>query len=374
MVIGFLKTMKILEICEFSKGICGVFQRVLAESIELKKKGHEVIIFSSDVEKGTGNRAPKEEVVSGILIKRFPARKSVISEHVTFFDFEKELLDLHPDRIITHTIHPHSFKALRIAQKKAIPCYLVTHAPFAIKRNPLLQFITKWYYQTNVRANLQKFTKVIAITDWELPYLSELGLPKEKIEYIPNGVPDVFFEKSKTSEKKNTILFLGRVAPIKGLEILFKAIDDAAFENISVFIVGPIEKGYESIRTLAPKNVSFVGPVHDLLEKKKIIESAEIFVLPSLREAMPQSLIEAMALGKIVVASETLGAKEIVTSGKDGFLFPIGDVENLRKILKEALHMNKNEKEHLSQNAQKKVEQFAWKNLIKKWEKVLKSQ
>ena len=60
--------MKILEICPFSAGICGVWARVKQEAQEFKKLKHEVVIFSSNIEKGTNKRVIPEDNFNGIKV------------------------------------------------------------------------------------------------------------------------------------------------------------------------------------------------------------------------------------------------------------------------------------------------------------------
>ena len=66
--------MKILEVCPFSAGICGVWTRAIEESRRLVENGHEVRIFSSSFIKGTNALAPEQETLGKIKIKRFAAK------------------------------------------------------------------------------------------------------------------------------------------------------------------------------------------------------------------------------------------------------------------------------------------------------------
>ena len=70
-----MKKLKILELAHFSAGTCGVWSRVKQESQELIKKGYEIQVFSSNIEKGTNKVVCSEEVIENLKIKRFPAKK-----------------------------------------------------------------------------------------------------------------------------------------------------------------------------------------------------------------------------------------------------------------------------------------------------------
>lgn len=372
--------MKILEICPFSAGICGVWTRVKQESIELTKKGHEVCVFSSNIEKGTNKPTPSYEKVENVEIKRFKGKKSFLSENVVYWFEKKHVLGLkskvikelekfNPDIIITHLLHPHSANINRLVKKlksknKKIKIFLVPHAPFNIKRSLMLEIVTKiWRKISTLKFN--NFDKIIAITKWENPCLSKLGIPKNKIEYIPNGIPEEFFSQKKSKEQ-NKILFLGRMAPVKYLELLVSVAKE--FPEINFSIVGVAEPEYlKKINNLKPKNVKIYSPIYNLKEKIKLIDEHRIFVLPSKREAMPQSLIEAMARGKIVISSNTDGGKEIINNNKNGFLFKIGDKEDLKNKIINVFGMKSNEISKIQKNARNSVKKYNWNNLIKSY-------
>src|SRR3989344_2822154 len=103
--------MKILELTNFSAGICGVWARVRDESLRLSKK-HEVKVFSSNFVKGNGNvRAISDEKIGKVEIKRFDARK-LGGESYMKWDFQnvrKEILKFKPEIIIAHSYrHKHT--------------------------------------------------------------------------------------------------------------------------------------------------------------------------------------------------------------------------------------------------------------------------
>ena len=225
------------------------------------------------------------------------------------------------------------------------------------------------------KPSLKRFNRIIAITKWERPYLQELDVGNDKIEYIPNGVPEEFFSAKKGKEE-NKILFLGRISPIKDIETLIKAFYLIRDKEIKLEIVGPGEKEYlvklkELVNKLNIKSrVIFSPAIYDIKSKIAKIDSSKIFVLPSKREAMPQALIEVMAREKIVVASANLGARDIIKDRKNGFLFEIGN-ENALASLIDKLLGEKNEK--VKKEARKSVEQFSWDKIISKIERVIGS-
>lgn len=374
--------MKIAEICLYSAGICGVWSRVFEEAKRLKKAGHVVQVFTTNKIKGANNAlASPKEIKEGILIKRFPA-KHLGGESFMFWDFKKETLKFKPDVIIVHSYrHLHTIKALDIGKECNAKVFLVTHAPFS-SGNATRTFIEDWIvkgYDIFIGPRtLKMFDKVIAITKWEIPFLIGLGLDRSKIAYIPNGIPENFFTRKSNEEEENKILFLGRISPVKSIETLLKAgyILKRKKIEFSVEIVGPAERDYlTKLNHLVKRfgledEVKFSPAIYNIGEKIEKIDSAEIFVLPSLREGMPQSLIEAMAREKIVIASDNMGAKDLIEGGKNGYLFHIGNAEMLAKCLERVLAKPAMYKK-MRQAAKKSVEHFRWGEIMKRWDKVL---
>ena len=391
--------MKILELTNYSAGICGVWQRAKQESIELSKKGYEVKIFSSNLEKGTNKIIKLKDNLGNIAIKRFishvPGKKNLFflpgGESFMFFNFIKEALKYKPDIIIAHVYrHPHTVSAIKISKKlkklgRDCKIFLVTHAPF-IEGDVTRSFfghISRWFYDVFFgKRLLNKYSKIFTITKWENSYLKKLGVKDEKIVYVPNGIPEELF-KIKLKQPKNKIkqiLFLGRIAPIKDLETLMKSIKIISEKNEKVILnlVGPEEEEYalkikKLISDLNLKNVNFLGPIYDLKEKIDLIDKSDLFVLPSKREGMPQSLIEAMAREKIVISSTNDGGKELVKDKETGYLFEVGNEQQLADKISEALE-NSEQNKNIRKNARKFVKQFNWKKLVEKIEKVLQKE
>lgn len=380
--------LRILEVTTYTLGVCGVATRVLAEAELLARQGHEVRIFSTNHVKGSPQAtAPAIEQRGIVKIQRFPAMK-IAGESYTVWNpwkiginpLEKEIIKYKPDVIISHAYrHTHTLIAYRAAKKIGAKSILVTHAPFG--DNPLRSPLARWYiphFDTHQgKKSLKEYDKIIAITQWELPYLQKLGVSQDKITYLPNGIPERFFTQKPLKENPHKILFFGRIAPVKDIETLIRAFALLKNKTATLELAGPAETPYLArlqslIHSLKLESlVSFTPAIYDINKKIKKIDSAHIFVLPSKREGMPQSLIEAMTRKKIVIASDTLGAKDILINKRNGFLFHIGDAQALASAIDTALALSPPQKRSLQNAAYASVKQFAWNKLIKKLEKLL---
>lgn len=356
--------MKIIYTTEYSgKNICGVWSRVKEEAEYMHSRGHDITIISTDINKESiSNPLDYFENIGGITYIRLnPIIR--ISENTSIWPFnklKKLIKKIQPDIIICNTYrHPETNVALKVAKKLGIPCCLTTHAPFLDKRVRSTKLNAMAWLYDRLFCRLNEFSRVFAISKWEIPYLYKLGLSVNKLDYLPNALPEelaspdeLFINVNNCSQKcidncmkkctneydnRKKILFLGRVVPIKDLPTLIKAI--AIAKDCTLTIAGPFDKEYRDflVKGMILEGVSdricFVGSIDTLKAKIDIINEHDIFILPSKREGLPKSLIEAMALGKICISSRNQGANEIIRNGENGFLFDIGDSQQLAHLI-----------------------------------------
>lgn len=172
---------------------------------------------------------------------------------------------------------------------------------------------------------------------------------------------DIFLEEKGTLWQ-DFILFVGALSLVKNIRILIEAFSkiEKEFPNFKLTIIGegPERKNLESkVKSLNLGNkVEFKGRL-SLEETKNIMKKCYCFVLPSLSEGLGRVLMEAEALGKPVIGSRVGGIPDLVKNGQNGFLFEVGDlddlVEKLRILLKYpdlAIKMGKQGREFIRSN------------------------
>lgn len=170
----------------------------------------------------------------------------------------------------------------------------------------------------------------------------------KNIIVIPNGADVEKFESLKVKkEKKFTLIFVGRLTRIKGLIYLLRAIEIVSKrrQNILLKTLGTGEqesylKRYVEEKKLG-KWVKFLGEVKgkSLIKEYK---SSHLFVLPSLAEGQPITLLEAWA-AKIPVVVTKVGSLPYFVTSQNGYLVPAGDSHKLAEIILKAM-----EKDNLS--------------------------
>ena len=186
---------------------------------------------------------------------------------------------------------------------------------------------------------------------------------------IPNGIDVDHFARHSTpwpqyQDGKTNILFVGRLEKRKGLKYLLEAYGRLKWEqpNIRLLVVGPGTPDRDSFRILGARgleDVVFAGKV-SAEDLARYYASADIFCSPATgAESFGIVLVEAMAAGRPIVASDIEGYNGIVSHGQEGLLFPRKDPEALTKALS-LLVENPQLARRLGANGRQTVEKYRW--------------
>jgi glycosyltransferase involved in cell wall biosynthesis len=204
------------------------------------------------------------------------------------------------------------------------------------------------------------------------------AIPQDKVSTIPNGVDTELFAPLGGSDPVDLwphvaagyCLYVGTLRPRKGVDLLLHALVGVDIPCV-VAGDGPSRKQLE--RTAGElglsERVSFLGSVPHS-ELPGLYRKAAIFVLPSRADAMPLTLLEAMACGVPPVASSVYGIPKVVLHGGNGLLVPPGDLGALRAALAQ-LAADGTLREQLGRNARATVvEKFDWMGHVRQVVKV----
>lgn len=216
---------------------------------------------------------------------------------------------------------------------------------------------------------------------WEAFFKSILN-PKEsrKLVVIPNWI-DISKYKFNLLDTNNeiNIVSMGWMDKEKGVQDLYEALINLDINDeiiINVYYLGDgtlrqslIEK-CEKIDEKFKIKFFFPGWVYGK-EKLDYLFKADIFVLASYFEGMPNSLIEAMASGKSCISSDVGAVPDLIINNVNGFLFTPGDINQLRKKL-EILITNKSLRQEFGENAYKTIlENHTLENVVTKFKEIL---
>jgi len=349
-----MRKIKILQLCT----VDFVVKNLLVPLIDrLSIEGFEVRIVCSDGKRVRELRKEGYKIKTIKIIRRISVMSNFISLIEIYRFIKKEKFD------IVHVHTPIACVLGRIAAKIAgVPLIIYTAHGFYFhdgmakwKRKILISF-------EKIMGNF--FTDLIFTQSKEdkKTAVNEGIIAKNKIYYIGNGVDINEFNINNTGinwlakrkefdidSKTKIICFIGRVVREKGIIDLIYAFKNVLNElpNTILLIIGDNSANERDLKTKnevislidefdIKEKVVFTGYRNDIRDLLAIVD---VFVLPSYREGMPRSVIEAMAMGKAVVATNIRGCREEVINGKTGYLVPIKNPKRLSeailKILKD---------------------------------------
>jgi len=170
--------------------------------------------------------------------------------------------------------------------------------------------------------------------------LTMLGIPKNKIVYFPNSVDTKIFHPGQ-KKTNNTILYVGRITPAKGLHILLKSLSYIE-KPVHLAIIGPTDwshkYSHDILKLIEDENqkgkhrITYLGLV-DQAKLIKCYQKASVFVLPSLFEPFGVVILEALSCETPVVSTYAGGIPEIVKNGENGILVPVNNPLKLAEAI-----------------------------------------
>jgi glycosyltransferase involved in cell wall biosynthesis len=250
----------------------------------------------------------------------------------------------HLQLVSADLIHTHGYKA-------DIYGYLAARG----ERKPAVATCHNWLggtaslgvYNWLDRKVLRNFSAVVAVSDGVANSLRSSGVPSQRIRTIANGVDVTAFAaanpgsfRATQSSDRQVIGMVARLDLQKGFECLLRAVSALRelVPRIHLILVGegPDRAIIESrVRELGlQSNVTLAGHRTDM---PAVYAAMEIFVLPSLNEGLPMTLLEAMASSKPVVATRVGAVPEVVRDGETGLLVEPQDIQGLVAALSRLL-------------------------------------
>ncbi len=262
---------------------------------------------------------------------------------------------------LQHVWDPYIHVMAQIARFKGIPYLISTRGmlePFIMSHNPWKKKFGMSLYQ---RRDLKKSVAIHATSVKEKENLLKLGFTNP-IVFIPNGI-DISRIKPKTKKFNNkfkNILFLSRVHPQKGIDLLIDAVKQLNSSNLKVTIAGDSHNDYVAVLKEKCRQygiselIDFSGGVYGD-QKWALFQSADIFILPSYSESFGIVVAEALATGIPVITTTGTPWEELQTA-HCGWWIDLS-VENLVVALTSAINTPSEELKNMGMNGRKLVEE-----------------
>jgi glycosyltransferase involved in cell wall biosynthesis len=205
-----------------------------------------------------------------------------------------------------------------------------------------------------ILARAMRMARAVVAIDPATAATIEQRFPQVRTLRVPNGIDLTQLPPGGNPSALRTVLFLGWVIPTKGITELVQAWSESKMEGWRCVIAGPgSEKYREELRQhFQPEHlVFFPEQSHD--DAMRLMAASDVFVLPSHTEGFPNVIIEAMAMGKPIIATG-VGAIPEMLSGECGVVVPPNNVESLGKALRQVCS-NESLRETIGTRAQLKA-------------------
>lgn len=228
-----------------------------------------------------------------------------------------------------------------VAVSSGIPCVYTIHGirlkELGMERRALGPF--RYFLRTRlIKKHHEKATNIIAINQYTREQID--GLHRAKVWTIRNAVSAEFFTANWSQEKQpGRLLQVGGVRVRKDIPTLLSAVELLHRRGLPVAldVVGPNDESAPDVeQMIESRGLRDVVRIRGLVDARTLLslyQSADIFVLSSVEESSPISIVQAMAAGLPVVATDVGGISEMLTDGVSGSLFSVGDAEGLAERL-----------------------------------------
>lgn len=281
---------------------------------------------------------------------------------------------LKEERIKFDLIHAHDTSwppgrvAVEIKKEMNVPVVITEHTSLTFKK--VMDRKDSFYVQS-----WEKCDAIIRVNKGDLHLFKGVGIPLEKVQYIPNGYDSRRFTKLDTQicrkklnlpSDKKIVLNVGNLYEVKGHKYLIEAIKEIVKQKKDILCIivgrGKLKSELENrIKELSLCSyVKFAGgkPYDEI---PLWINACDAFVLPSLAEGNPTVMFECLGCGKPFIGTRVGGIPEVITNEKLGYLVEPKDVNGLANGILEVLSKEW-DKDYILNYAK----QFTWDEIAKK--------
>ena len=270
--------------------------------------------------------------------------------------YKRVISEVKPDIIFSYTIKPNIYGTLASNGKYRQICN-VTGTGATFLRKGVISEMCKLLYRVSVK----KCYKVFFQNSGDRDFFKQNHMIRENYEILPgsgcNIEEHVYCEMPSDDELK--FIFIGRVMRLKGIDEYLACAKKikAEFPSVTFYIAGWNEEDeYKRILEDCEKCgiVDYIGFRKDIGEW---IKRCHCTILPSHGgEGVPNALLESAATGRICIASDINGSRDVVENGKTGFIFEAGNAAELTECVRKVVLMTRDQRRCMGLAGRKKVE------------------
>jgi glycosyltransferase involved in cell wall biosynthesis len=322
--------MRIVELID-SASLGGAEENTALTARELARLGHEVLLISPE-----GPFTDRFDALEGVETRRLPLRGPLAvarrALRRTLGEFEAQL------------VHSHMLRAdTLLAMQGARTPYLRFCTLHNMFDREVPQRARRLVYRALALWAYRRFDAVLPVSNFVRDYARDyLHVKAHKMRVIPNGIDAEEFRHRAADSlavpptSAEVVLSVGRLDHNKGQELVLRAAAALQRDALEVWLagVGPCEASLRKLAADLGLRCRLLGRRDDV---PALMARADLVVQASRWEALPNTVLEALALARPVVATRTGGIVEVVQAGQTGWLAEVDDVEGLRAAMREAL-------------------------------------
>lgn len=304
----------------------------------LHREGYKVIII-----------APVDETVSNLLrepgvefvgLQSFRRNStSIISSVKMTLEFQRIYQRTRPDIVIHYGVQANVWGNFG-ARLAGIPSVcVVTGLGYTFLHTGFIPWVTRWLY----RLSFLKTAKIVFENEEDQELLIKKAIVwRENTLRVPGcGVDTNYFKPSTVKRKPRgpVFLFMGRLLYDKGIREFAAAAArlKTSFPRAQCWILGHLDdqnpahiQRNELVNWVQEGYIQYKGASDDV---RPFVAQSDWMVLPSYREGLSKVLLEAMAMAKPIITTDTPGCSETVREGQTGFIVPVKDSEQLYQMM-----------------------------------------
>ncbi|KKW23453.1 MAG: Glycosyl transferase group 1 [Candidatus Kaiserbacteria bacterium GW2011_GWB1_52_6] len=355
------------------------------------------ILFVIDKWQAGGRQRVLQELINGLDATMFETVLLILSKPTSSFPFPKTRVCVLPHMRYRSYILPLA-RIVRAERPHIVSSHLgvlilpIIHIALLISRTrPAVLYSIQsvfdltsythaaypWIYRYMIARSLRAATRITTGSEGAMaPLSAEFGIPPSLIRMVPNPVYTSGHHHSRDFASTRTtvrILSVGRLAYPKDFSTLlrsFKKAREISAIPLSLSIIGDGADGV-ALRTeahdLGLGDSIFPG---EAAVDSTTFENVDIFIFSSRSEGMPTVLIEALAFGVPVIATDCdFGPRELIQNGTGGFLVPVGDVEKMADAILR-LCADPQLMHAFSEAGPAAVKRFECTNAIREWQQL----
>ena len=365
----------------FHPMIGGVESYVRGVGGELVKLGYEIDVYTPDSVLGVKIER-KEEIMEGMRIHRLPVSVDLSYRLKLWPSLVGAISARGHDLVHVYSHDTYALFAGIAVRRGGTPLLVTTYGPFQTHSTyGFLKARLLGAYDATMTPSIFKMCDRVLVRYPEIAaWVSSFGIPNERISLEPSGIPPGYLDakdgvdaREKLFGEGPALLYLGRIAPQKGVQFAVQAMSivKKRFPTARLALVGPDYVGYshflrQRIDELGlGENVTLNEPVTDQEEESEILGACDVFLMPSSFEGFSQAVMKGMARSKPVVVTRVGGLPYEVGYGECGVLSEFGDATSLANGILTLLQ-SRELAETMGRNGRKRAEEFTLDRLAVK--------